>query len=56
MTLLYGNQLKLYSRQYSEMLEIPTVAFPGACVHGADGRVVVGQSQYDFVLVAEGRG
>jgi YVTN family beta-propeller protein len=55
-TLLYGNQLKLYSRQYSEMLEIPTVAFPGACVHGADGRVVVGQSQYDFVLVAEGRG
>jgi hypothetical protein len=37
------------------MLEYPTVAFPSACAQDQNGKVVVGQAKYDFVLVAEGR-
>jgi DNA-binding beta-propeller fold protein YncE len=54
-TLIYGNQLKVYSRTYSELLEYGTVAFPANCLHRANGEVVVTQSKYDFVMVAEGR-
>ena len=29
-SLLYGNPLKVYSRTFNQMLEYPTVAFPGS--------------------------
>ena len=54
-TLLYGNQLKVYSRTYNQMLEYATVAFPGPCFHRANGDVFVTQTKYDFILKAEGR-
>ncbi|MFN5608841.1 MAG: YncE family protein, partial [Holosporales bacterium] len=54
-SLLYGNQIKVYSRTFEQMLEYPTVAFPSACAQDQNGKVVVGQAKYDFVLVAEGR-
>jgi DNA-binding beta-propeller fold protein YncE len=54
-SLLYGNPLKVYSRTFNQMLEYPTVAFPGSCAQDQNGKIVVGQAKYDFVLVAEGR-
>lgn len=54
-TLLYGNQLKVYSRTYNELLEYGTVAFPGPCLHLADGRVLITQTKYNFLLMANGR-
>jgi DNA-binding beta-propeller fold protein YncE len=54
-TLLYGNQLKVYSRTRTEMLEYSTVAFPGPCLHLANGDVWVTQTRYGFVLKVEGR-
>jgi DNA-binding beta-propeller fold protein YncE len=54
-TVLYGNQLKLYSRVYSDLMDLGTIAFPNACLHLDDGRVLVAQQEYDMVLVAEGR-
>jgi DNA-binding beta-propeller fold protein YncE len=54
-TLLYGNQVKVYSRTYNQMLEYATVAFPGPCLHRANGDVFVTQTKYDFILKVEGR-
>jgi hypothetical protein len=31
------------------------VAFPNDCLPLSDGRILVNQSKYDFVLLAEGR-
>lgn len=54
-TLMYGNQVKVYSRIYEQMLEYATVAFPGPCLHLANGDVWVTQTKYDFLLKVEGR-
>jgi DNA-binding beta-propeller fold protein YncE len=54
-TLMYGNQVKVYSRTYNQMLEYATVAFPGLCLHRANGDVFVTQTRYDFILKVEGR-
>ncbi len=54
-TLLYGNQLKVYSRTYQELMEYGMTAFPGVCLHLANGDVFVAQSKYNFVQKAAGR-
>lgn len=54
-TLMYGNQVKVYSRICNQMLEYATVAFPGPCLHRANGDVFVTQTRYDFILKVEGR-
>jgi hypothetical protein len=54
-TTLYGNQLKTFAKDRSGLMALGTVAFPNDCLPLSDGRILVNQSKYDFVLLAEGR-
>ncbi|MFM7630291.1 MAG: hypothetical protein ACKO43_00575, partial [Alphaproteobacteria bacterium] len=53
-TTLYGNQVKTYAKDRSGLMALGTVAFPNDCLPLSDGRIVVNQSKYNFVLLAEG--
>jgi YVTN family beta-propeller protein len=54
-TTLYGNQIKTFAKDRSGLMSLGTVAFPNDCLPLNDGRIVVNQSKYDFVVLAEGR-
>ncbi len=54
-TTYLGNQLKVYSKTYNELLAYGTVAFPGPCFCRPDGRIFISQTKYNFAMVADGR-
>ena len=54
-TTLYGNQLKTFAKDRTGLMNLGTVAFPSETLPLADGRILITQAKYDFVMLADSR-
>lgn len=52
---LFGNQVKVYSKERNLLTDYGTVAFPNALAAMPDGRFFVGQKKAPFIMMVESR-